>query len=160
MKKAKIKFEYSAGGAVYKRAKSKEQRAKIEWLIVNPKGTDRWQLPKGFIDQGESAQQTALREVEEEGGVKTRVIDKIDKIEFFYQMDGVRRKKTVTFFLLEYLSGSTANNDSEIETAKFVFFKEALQLLNFDTEKEVLKKAKTILEEREKTAKTSLEQFF
>ena len=67
MKKAKIKREYSAGGIVYKK-----EDGKIGWLVVQPSAEDqlwrqgRWQLPKGWIDEGETSQQAAVREVKEE----------------------------------------------------------------------------------------------
>ena len=89
--------QFSAGGAAYKTSKN----GKTKWLIVKPAGVDRWQLPKGQIDKGENTIEAALREVKEEGGVETKVIEKIDSSSYFYVFDNTKCFKTVTYFLME-----------------------------------------------------------
>lgn len=70
-KKHKLAFkrEFSAGGAVYK-----TDNNKILWLVGKHSGYQKWVLPKGLIEGGEKGIETALREVEEEMGVKARII--------------------------------------------------------------------------------------
>lgn len=150
--KRPLKREFSAGGIVYKKLKvnnplrGKNEKLKVLWLIIKPAETDRWQLPKGKIDAGESSEKTAIREVEEEGGIKAKVIQKIGSEQFFFFFKGNRIFKTVTFYLMEYVSGNPKNHDEEVSESVFFDFDEALNKLTFKNEKEILKKAKEILE--------------
>ena len=137
--KKPLKREFSAGGVVFK-------RVKVLWLIIKPTGTDRWQLPKGKIDAGESSEKTAVREVEEEGGIRAKVIQKIGSEQFFFFFEGNRILKTVLFYLMEYISGNPKNHDKEVSESIFLDFNEALDKLTFKNEKEILKKAKELFE--------------
>jgi bis(5'-nucleosidyl)-tetraphosphatase len=141
----KTKWEYSAGGVVYKRAKGKTL-----WLIMQPEGTQRWQLPKGKIKNSDKAEPTALREVEEEGGVKAKIVADLGKITYFFSEEGERVAKQVRFFLMEFSGGSPDNHDHEVEKAEFLGYEKALKNLSFDNEKEILEKAKKTLEEQER----------
>lgn len=136
---AETKREFSAGGVVFKN--------KTLWLIIKPSGTDRWQLPKGKIDAGESSEKTATREVKEEGGIYAKVIQKIGSEQFFFFFEGNRIFKTVIFYLMEYVSGNPKNHDKEVSESVFFDFNEALEKLTFKNEKEILKKAKELLEQ-------------
>jgi 8-oxo-dGTP pyrophosphatase MutT (NUDIX family) len=139
-KKEQVVRAFSAGGAVYKK-----QGKKTAWLIIQPSGMDRWQLPKGLIAKGESSKVTAQREVEEEGGVKAKVVEKIGTSQFFFVFKGQKIFKTVTYYLMEYLSGSEKNHDMEVEDAVFLPLEEALDKLTFQGDKEILKKAKSLI---------------
>jgi len=150
----KVKREFSAGGVVYKK-----ENGKVSWLIIQPsaKGQSwrkgRWQLPKGWINEGETGQQAAIREVEEEGGVKAEIIDKIDRINiFFYDENKQKVIKNIVFFLMlmEYKGGSERDHGSETEEAVWLPYTKALEQLTFKSEKEILERAKKILEEKEK----------
>ena len=83
-----------------------------EIALIRPRGTERWQLPKGLVDPGESPELTARREVREEAGVDGDVVAPIETIEYWYvgtEPDGtrVRFHKAVHFFLLAYRARST-----------------------------------------------------
>jgi 8-oxo-dGTP pyrophosphatase MutT (NUDIX family) len=82
-------------------------------------------LPKGHPDPGESIEQAALREVREEAGVEARVVDRLGDVRYWYQRDGVRVAKVVTFFLLAYLGGDIADHDDEVEEARWMPLTEA-----------------------------------
>ncbi len=118
----------------------------MEWLLINPAGTDRWQFPKGHIDPGESSKATAVREVAEECGVRASLIEKIADQKYFFHWDGAKIFKIVTFYLMKYAGGDTNNHDKEVRQAKFFPLKKALTKLTFKGDKEILKKAKEILE--------------
>lgn len=132
----KLKREFSAGGVIFKK-KGKE----IYWLLINPKDTDRWQFPKGLIEKGETSREAALREVEEEGAVKAKIIEKLTDLKLFYFWEGKRIFKIVTYYLMEYLSDTGNGHDGEIEEAALFPHKEALEKLTFKNDKETLKKA-------------------
>lgn len=76
-----VKSEYSAGGCVYRC-----DNGPIKWLLGKHSGYHKWVLPKGLIEAGETAMETAVREVKEEMGVEARVIGSgpIETIEYTY----------------------------------------------------------------------------
>lgn len=138
------KREFSAGGAVYKK-----DGDKILWLVCQHSGYHKWVLPKGLIDPGEKSAETAIREVEEETGVKIKIIAKIPNPEkYIYTMNGVRIFKLVQYFLMEYISGDIANHDFEMEAVEWLPYKEAFQKLNFHGAKKVLEKARQLFKSR------------
>jgi len=130
--------EFSAGGVVFKDG---------EWLIIRPAGTKRWQFPKGKIDENESSKEAALREVEEEGGVKVEIVEKIGNSHYFFVLKGKKIFKTVAFYLMKYLGDTKKGHDWEVEKAVFVPYTEALEKLSFKDDREILKKAKKLLDQ-------------
>lgn len=138
-KRIPFKREYSAGGVVY-------QRPKLLWLLVKHSGYHKWVLPKGLVEKGEDPVDTALREVEEEGGVKAKLIARIpQEVKYFYFQDGYRISKQVDFYLMEYQSGEIANHDWEMEDALWLPYEEAINKLAFDSERKVLEKAREMV---------------
>ena len=136
------KREFSSGGAVYKPGGDQ-----VLWLVCQHSGYHKWVLPKGLIDPGEKADQTAVREVEEETGIKAKIIAKIpDPEKYVYTMNGARIFKLVQYFLMEYVSGDIANHDFEMEAVEWLSYDQALEKLNFHGAKAVLTKAKKLLE--------------
>lgn len=148
---ARLVREFSAGGVVYRRVKERESgRVEVYWLIIRPAGTKRWQLPKGHIEEKESAQETAVREVFEETSVRARVIDKIGITSYFYVLNGKRIVKRVTFFLMEYEGGVARVHEDwqrEIEKVLWASTKRAFRLLTFKDDKEIIRKAEKRLEQ-------------
>ncbi|MGE5377060.1 MAG: NUDIX hydrolase [Bacteroidota bacterium] len=138
------KDQISAGGVAFRRAGSE-----IQMAIVSVKPSLRWQLPKGIVDPGETPEFTAVREVREEAGVETKVLRLIETIEYWYQRvqygQHIRYHKFVHFYLLEYRSGDVADHDHEIEEARWVSFEQALEMLEFKSERGVVEKAQQIL---------------
>ena len=135
------KREFSAGGAVYKK-----DGDKTLWLVCRHSGYHKWVLPKGLIDPGEKSAETAVREVEEETGIKTKIIVKIpDPEKYVYTMNGVRIFKLVQYFLMEYVSGDIANHDFEMEAVEWLPYEVAFEKLNFHGAKTVLETAKKLL---------------
>jgi 8-oxo-dGTP pyrophosphatase MutT (NUDIX family) len=137
----------SAGGVVFRRKKHK-----IEIILISVGETRRWQLPKGLINKGEEPKQTALREVREETGIDSSLLDPIDKIEYWYYGQSgskrIRYHKTVHFYLLKFLSGDTKDHDQEVEEARWVEIDEAQTLLAFKSEQEIVGKAKMMIHDR------------
>lgn len=131
----KVINQTSAGGIVYKK-----QARQTLWLITQHSQHKGWVFPKGFIadvNKNESNETAALREVEEEGGIKAKIINPkpiISKYE--YEYEGTLYEKTVYYFLMEYISGDPKNHDWEMMDAKFVTEDEVKRILTYPSDKE------------------------
>jgi 8-oxo-dGTP pyrophosphatase MutT (NUDIX family) len=146
--KLPIRRQVSAGGVAFRRS-----GAGVEVVLIMPRGTQRWQLPKGLVDAGEAPDTTARREVREEAGVDAELVSPIKTIEYWYvgtDRDGtrVRFHKSVHFFLLEYCGGDVRDHDHEVADAGWVAIDEAIEQLSFKNEKLVVAKAKEMLATR------------
>ena len=92
--------EVSAGGIVFK----KEGHTWRVLMVKNRKGS--WTFPKGRVEEGETLEETALREVEEETGVRASVIKYAGSVSYIYHKDeGTEVDKKVHFFIMRYESG-------------------------------------------------------
>ncbi|WP_299825444.1 NUDIX domain-containing protein [uncultured Pontibacter sp.] len=136
--------QVSSGGVTLRK-----RDAGVEVALISVGKPARWQLPKGIVDPGETPEITALREVEEEAGIKTELLQKLDTIEYWYVgnkgQQRVRFHKFVHFFLLAYISGDIGRHDWEVNEARWVEMKEAEQLLAFKSEKQMVAKASAII---------------
>jgi 8-oxo-dGTP pyrophosphatase MutT (NUDIX family) len=128
--------EFSAGGVMVRRMRGRHFMA-----AVRVKGGTVLALPKGQIDPGERAVQTAAREVAEEAGVSGELVDKLGDVRYWYQRDGERVLKVVSFFLFRYRSGSVRDHDHEVDSAEWVPLEEAPRLLEYRGEKEMAEAA-------------------
>ena len=98
-------------------------------------------LPKGHVDPGETPEQAATREVREEGGVETELLEKLGDVRYFYQRDGKRIFKRVRFFLFAYRAGSPEDHDDEVEEARWMPLAEAATALSYAGEREMVTRA-------------------
>jgi len=139
----------SSGGIVFRPAGSSYEVALI--CVARPGGDSAWALPKGWVEDGEALEQTAVREVREETGLDGKVVCKIDEIsyEFYSRVVHARVSKTVHLFLLQFKGGDTADHDTEVEEARWFPIDEALRKLTYKNEREALEKAALLLEEGE-----------
>lgn len=132
--------QISAGGVAFRK---QENQVEVALILVGPRA--RWQLPKGAINDNEQVEDAALREVREETGIEASLIEPLDRIEYWFYAtrDGkrIRFHKFVHFFLMEYRSGSVEYHDHEAEEARWVEIVEALDLLAYDSEREIVRKA-------------------
>jgi len=142
----KIINQVSAGGIVYKKMSNPYSIVPNPylWLICQHSEHHGWVFPKGFVgdvDKNESNKTAALREVEEEGGVKAKIINNKPIItNYEYQWEGNLIKKTVYYFLMEYISGDPKNHDWEMSDAKFVTSDEVKKILTYPSDKEAFEK--------------------
>jgi len=154
--------ERSAGGLVYKTEKNK-----TFWLLIktisnfgSKKNKKKeydgavYKFPKGHLKKDEFLKEAALREVEEEGQVKAKIITKLGSNDYIIWDKEQRKKiiKKVTFFLMEYLEKSNLKYyDTEMVLERNWFsFEEASEKLAYDSEKALLKKAKLELDKLSK----------
>lgn len=144
--KVKTVFEISAGGVLYKREKE-------EYLVVlvAVKNKTVWTLPKGLVEKGEKLEDAAVREVREETGCTGEPVAFIDKIHlWFYSKDNgklIRHHKVVYYYLMKYIEGDIKNHDFEVDDAKWFPIDQAINIATYKKDKEILKKARSILHE-------------
>jgi 8-oxo-dGTP pyrophosphatase MutT (NUDIX family) len=136
----KTRTEISAGGVVYRR-----RGERVAVCLIQTQGGKAWQLPKGLIERGEQPEAAAEREVLEETGLRGKLLQRLDRIEYWYvwEEDGQKTRvhKYVYFFLFRYTKGSTKDHDDEVDDARWFPIEEAQRTLSFDSERQVLDQA-------------------
>jgi len=145
-----MRREFSAGGVVVRRLRG-------EWAFAairpggKPPGT--WALPKGQIGKGESGEATALREVEEETGVRGHSLGKLVDVRYWFNWRGERVFKVVSFFLVRYESGRlgdvAAEFRHEVAEVRWLAHAEAARRLAYPGEREMAEKALAALAEQD-----------
>jgi 8-oxo-dGTP pyrophosphatase MutT (NUDIX family) len=136
--------EFSAGGVVVRQGAGGP-----ECIVIVPTrraagGAKVLTLPKGHPDEGETPEQAALREVREETGVEASVVGFLDDVRYFYQRDGRRISKVVSFFLLEHVAGDPESHvDDEIDTARWMTLDEAAAELTYKGDRDMVALARS-----------------
>jgi 8-oxo-dGTP pyrophosphatase MutT (NUDIX family) len=128
--------EFSAGGVCVRRMRGRDYMA-----AVRVKRGTVLALPKGHIDPGESSAEAARREVREEAGVDSTLVEKLGDVRYWYSRGGERVMKVVSFFLFRYRSGSVRDHDHEVDSAEWVPLEEAPRLLAYRGEREMAEAA-------------------
>ena len=143
-----VRREFSAGGVVVRRLRGRWYLAAIR-PGGKPEGV--WALPKGLIGRGEEAQETAVREVEEETGVRVRLVGKLGDVRYVYTWRGERVFKVVSFFLFRYAGGRLGDLPPalahEVEEVRWVPLEEAPEALAYRGEQEMAERALSALRE-------------
>ncbi len=132
-------LEFSAGGIVYKK-----EKGKAYILVSQHSGHHGWVFPKGRIGdhvENENKEETALREVKEETGVEGKILKPLKPITYFYKWEGKSIKKTVYYFLMEYLSGDITNHDWEMENVEWLSIDEVEKRLSYPSDRKVWQEA-------------------
>ncbi|MSQ22167.1 MAG: NUDIX hydrolase [Dehalococcoidia bacterium] len=135
---ARIEHQVSAGGVVYR-----ETEGQLEVVLCGRKSPLLWALPKGTPDQGESIEQTALREVREETGLDAAIQTPLGFIEYWFSrtQDGVRCHKKVHFYLMVPTGGDPSLHDPEFDLVRWFAEQEALKAMSYASEVAIVKKA-------------------
>jgi 8-oxo-dGTP diphosphatase len=122
----------AAGGIVHRRAGDA-----TEVLVVHRPRYEDWSLPKGKVDPGETLEQTALREVEEETGVRAKLGPHVGKNEY---RDRHGRSKRVDWYLMEPIDGDFEPND-EVDEIRWVPVDEVRELLTHEDDFRLVQEA-------------------
>ncbi len=129
----RIKYEVSAGGLVLRR-----RETGFDALLIGRGEPRIWTLPKGHVEARESNEQAGLREVREETGCWGEIITRLNEISYWFYVGKAKHKKSVTFFLMRYLSGDTANHDHEVDEARWFEVMAARKALKYVNEKRLV----------------------
>ena len=142
-----VRESYSAGGVPFRRAEISDACAGgVQVALIATAGGRRWQLPKGMLEPGEEAVQAAIREVEEETGLRTVVEVFLRTVEYSYT-DTYRREipetvhKRVDFYLLRVVGGELSDLSFEVDGVVWATPEEALRKLTFSGERECVRQA-------------------
>src|SRR5580765_2155515 len=134
--------EFSAGAVVVRRLKGRWGLAAIR---PGGKPDGVWALPKGQIARGDSAADTALREVAEETGLEGRLDGKLGDVRYVYMWKGERIFKVVSFFLVRYERGRIGDIPAEfaheVEEARWLPLPDAVELLAYKGERQMAQEA-------------------
>jgi 8-oxo-dGTP pyrophosphatase MutT (NUDIX family) len=130
----------SAGGVVYQRG----QRG-FEVALVGRSAQGTWGLPKGTPDNGETVEQTAIREVAEETGIQPKLVDLIGSIQYYFVARSTRFHKIVHFYLMEAAGGALELHDHEYDLVRWFDLDEAIERLSYPNEAEIVRKARAML---------------
>ena len=132
--------EVSAGGVVYRRTDD----GGIEVVLASRRtrrGDLAWGLAKGGIEDGESREQAAIREVREETGLTARIEADLGDTKYMYVWEDVRIRKTVHFFLMRCTGGDVEDHDHEMEEIRWFPIERALKRAAYRGERDVLARA-------------------
>ncbi len=128
--------ETSAGGLVVDSSTTPPRAALI--ARHDRRGRLVWSLPKGHVEPGETAEQAAVREVEEETGIRSRVTATLGTIDFWFVADGRRIHKTVHHYLLEALGGELSDEDVEVVEVQWFPLPQLAEVLAYADERRLL----------------------
>jgi 8-oxo-dGTP pyrophosphatase MutT (NUDIX family) len=106
-----------------------------------------WSLPKGHIEKGETAEQTAMREVHEETGIHGTVLATLGSIDYWFVTEGRRVHKTVHHYLLRYLDGELSDADVEVTEVAWVPLPELRSRLAYADERRLADVADQLIAE-------------
>ncbi|MCE7005108.1 NUDIX hydrolase [Kibdelosporangium philippinense] len=135
--------ETSAGGLVID-----ENRAKAVVIgRLDRRGRLLWSLPKGHIEDGETPEQTAVREVKEETGITGEVVRALGSIDYWFVAENRRVHKTVHHYLLNALSGELSDEDTEVTEVAWVALDDLDDRLAYADERRLVRKAVQLLSE-------------
>jgi len=133
--------ETSAGGLIV----DHESGAAAVIGRLDRRGRLLWSLPKGHIEEGETAEQAAVREVQEETGIHGEILGELGTIDFWFVADGRRIHKTVTHYLMRATGGELSDADVEVTAVAWVPLPEIAAQLAYPDERGLVDEAGRLL---------------
>ena len=127
---AKPRLVRAAGGLVWRSG-----TGGVEVVVVHRPAYDDWSFPKGKLDDGESELQAALREVEEEIGVRCSIGRDLGTISY---IDGRGRPKIVRYWEMTFADGDELRPANEVDEARWVTLGDAVGLLTYEHDRGML----------------------
>jgi 8-oxo-dGTP diphosphatase len=152
-----MNIQFSAGGIVYQKARSASSGQEKTFILVSQHSQHHgWVFPKGLIGdhvKEENKEETALREVKEETGVEGKIVKALTPVDYWFAMEGdpstgsgrEKIRKTVYYFLMEYVGGNIAQHDHEMEAVVWLPKEKVAERLTYKSDKKVWCEAIKIL---------------
>jgi len=136
--KGRIERPVSAGGVVYRAIDNH-----LEVVLCGRKSPPLWALPKGGPNEGETLEQTAVREVQEETGLQVTIQTPLGSIQYWFvrSQDGVRCHKTVHFYLMVPTGGDLTLHDPEFDLVRWFPEPDIFKVMTHASEADIVRKA-------------------
>lgn len=147
MNAPKINPQLAIGGAVVFR----DSRGKRQWLLAKQNEDSDWEIPKVTVRKGESSVRSVIRLTSEQGGMTTRVLEEAGRTTGNTVINGKPVSQKYYYYLMFQKSG--AIEIVGLGDFQWLEYAKAMKKLNLKREKEMLKAAKDVLKEWEKTHK-------
>lgn len=128
--------EVSAGGLIFEEGSADSRVALIGKRDRH--GRIAWTLPKGHVEAGETYEDTAVREIAEETGIRGRVIAPLGSLDYWFVANHQRIHKVVHQFLLVRESGALDDSDPEVDVVDWVHFAELGERLTYSNERKIV----------------------
>ena len=135
-----MKFEKSCGAVIYR-----EYKGEIQYLTVSHLEDGHWCFPKGHQEKKETEEETAIREIEEETGLKVELFSGFRTQVRYSPKENV--SKEVIFFLAKVKEEVVHIQLEEICDFLWLDYEKAMDRITYETSKEVLKSANNYIEE-------------
>lgn len=133
-----MKYEKSCGAVVYRIIHDSPL------FLVEHMALGHTSLPKGHMEEGETEEETAIREIKEETNLEV-ILDTCFRYTVSYSpFPGIQ--KDVVFFVARAVSDSLINQESEVSALEWMPYEEACTAMTYDTDKKTLAEAKQYLE--------------
>ena len=163
MQRNRPQHAFSAGGVVFRQVSAAPldtsgqsallspiqiehaKAGEIEVILVGRSLSGIWSLPKGTPRKGETVEQVALREVNEETGLKTRILTNIGSIHYSFVRSNQRYEKEVRYFLMEPVGGDLSLHDAEYDEVRWFPLVEAYQRLTYESDSHILHQAEALI---------------
>lgn len=134
-----MRDEHSSGGAVLTL-----RDGRLHVALIATRNRTRWGLPKGAVIDGETSEQAALREVQEETGLDAVIVRTLDTIEYYFRAGDTVIRKRVDFYLMRYTGGTLTPQLSEVDDVEWVELSAAIQRASFESERKLLEMAQQL----------------
>lgn len=137
-----MKSEKSCGAVIYRK-----NGQNIEFLAVRSRGfSGFWGFPKGHVEEGETEEETCIREIMEETGLRVQLVKNFREVDYYILGSGI--KKEVVYFLALAENSQVTKQEEEIADFGWGDFQDVYYLLTYNSAKEVLKKANCFLQRK------------
>lgn len=114
---------------------------------LDRRGRLLWSMPKGHVEHGETVEETAMREVAEETGIRGEILGSLGSIDYWFVSEGRRIHKTVHHYLLRYQGGELSDEDYEVSEVAWVPLNELGNRLAYADERKLAHLASGMLSE-------------
>lgn len=138
IKSIRCLYEKSCGGIIFYKTK---QNTKI--LLVKNNNGRYWSFPKGHIEDGETEQETAIREIKEETGLDVTIVKNFREISEYCPFGKIRKR--VVFFLARAFTDNVKIQEEEIDSYIWVDLQQARKLCSYDNDLRIIEKAETTI---------------
>ncbi len=135
-------FQFSAGGVVFRK-----EGPKTLILVAQHSQHHGWVFPKGLIGdhkKGEKKEETAVREVEEETGIRAEILKPLTPVTYWFVFEKEKIRKTVYYFLMDFIE-DTGKRDKEMENVAWLEKNEVMEKLTYKSDKSVWQEAERLI---------------